>query len=166
MINEIPEFGIKRENEIEVAGGCAVIFDPASEKYAVGLQQDGLYRLFSGGVSPEEDIKTGILREVAEESGLHDFIYAEKLAEAYTHYYNSLKNSNRVGHATCLLIVLKSTDLIPLKLEAHETFTLAWATKDEILSNWGTRNENKDYDHWIYFFDKATEQLKALGHLK
>ena len=30
----IPEFGIKRENEERRDGGCAVVFDPTSQKSA------------------------------------------------------------------------------------------------------------------------------------
>ena len=32
---DILEFGIKRENEERRDGGCAVVFDPVSQKYAV-----------------------------------------------------------------------------------------------------------------------------------
>lgn len=45
----IPEFGIKRENEERRDGGCAFVFDPATQKYAVGEHHDGgLLRLFFG----------------------------------------------------------------------------------------------------------------------
>jgi len=161
----IPEFGTKRENEERRDGGCGIVFDPTSQQYAVGKQtEDGLFRLFSGGVDDSEDIKDGVLREVVEESGLYDFLYVEKIAEALTHYRNTLRNVNRVAHATCFLIVLKSADAKPTQLEEHEKFTLAWATSDQILENWNTRNENKDYDHWIYFFDKAVARAKELGY--
>ena len=161
----ITEFGIKREDEVRVAGGCAVILDPVSQKYAVLKQADnGLYRLPSGGVSPDEDIKDGVLREVREESGLHDFLHVEKIAEAIVHYHNSLKNSNRAGPATCFLVILKSTNLMPLQLEEHENFVLEWHTADEILSDWVARNENKDFDHWIYFFDKSIARARELGY--
>jgi 8-oxo-dGTP pyrophosphatase MutT (NUDIX family) len=162
---EILEFGITREDEVKVAGGCAIILDPKTGKYAVGKQADnGIFRLFSGGVSPEEDIEKGILREVEEESGLHDFLHIEKIAEAITHYYNTLKKSYRAGQATCLLLILKSTDTLPLRLEEHEKFTLDWATAEELLENWKTNNSNKDYDHWIYFLEKAKARLKELGY--
>ena len=92
----IPEFGITREGEERRDGGCGIVFDPASQKYAVGKQtEDGLFRLFSGGVDEGEDIKDGVLREVVEESGLQDFLHVEKIAEALTHYHNSLRNVNR-----------------------------------------------------------------------
>lgn len=35
IMNSIPEFGIKRENEERRDGGCAVVFDPQNQKYAV-----------------------------------------------------------------------------------------------------------------------------------
>lgn len=160
----IPEFGIKRENEERRDGGCAFVFDPVTQKYAVGKQDDGLFRLFSGGVDDNEDIQEGILREVVEESGLHDFLHVEEIAEAFTHYHNPLKNVNRVAKATCLLVILKSASLIPVKLEAHEKFSLDWASSEEILANWKTRNENKDYDHWIYFLKKSVDRAIELGY--
>ncbi len=163
----IPEFGIKRDNEEFRAGGCGVVFDPRSQKYAVGREtKGGLFRLFSGGVDPKEDIREGVLREVIEESGLHDFLYVEKIGEAISHYYNNLRNLNRIAHATCFLVVLKSADLLPTKLEDHEQFSLFWATTEEIISNWKERNENKDYDHWIYFMDMAVKRARELGYDK
>lgn len=163
----IKEFGIKRENEERRDGGCGIVLDPVSQKYAVGEQtKDGLYRLFSGGVDADEDIKAGILREVTEESGLHDFLHVEKIAEALTHYHNNLRNVNRVAHATCFLVILKSTDLKELHLEEHENFTLAWTTADEIFANWEERNQNKDHDHWIYFLKLAVKRAVELGYDK
>ncbi len=51
------EFGIPRENEERRDGGCGFVFDPKSQKYAVGKQHDdGRLRFFSGGVDPKEDI--------------------------------------------------------------------------------------------------------------
>jgi 8-oxo-dGTP pyrophosphatase MutT (NUDIX family) len=162
---EIPEFGIVRENEERRDGGCGIVFDPESQTYAVGEHtDDGLFRLFSGGVDPEEDIQQGVLREIIEESGLNNFKYVEKIAEARTHYRNTLKNVNRVAHATCFLVVLENTDLVEVKLEEHEKFALVWSTAEQILSNWETRNENKDYDHWIYFLKKSVARAKALGY--
>jgi 8-oxo-dGTP pyrophosphatase MutT (NUDIX family) len=164
-MNDIPEFGIKRENEERRDGGCGVVYDPVTKKFAVGRQtKDGLYRLFSGGVADHEDIQEGVLREVVEESGLHDYVYVEKIAEAFTHYHNTLRNVNRVAKATCFLVILKSANLIPTQLEEHEQFVLDWATADEILQNWNQRNENHDYDHWIYFMNKATVRLSDLNY--
>ncbi|MBU1039240.1 NUDIX domain-containing protein [Patescibacteria group bacterium] len=161
------EFGIKRENEERRDGGCGVVFNPASQKYAVGQDYDGgLFRLFSGGVSEGEGIEQGILREVTEESGLHDFLYIEKISQALVRYRNSLKQVNRVGLATCFLVVLKSADLLDTKLEEHEKFSLTWATANEIIKNWEQRNQNKDYDHWIYFLKKAVNRCIELEYDK
>jgi ADP-ribose pyrophosphatase YjhB (NUDIX family) len=124
------------------------------------------WRLFSGGVNDGEDIKDGVLREVTEESGLHDFLYVEEIAEALCHYNNILKNVNRLAHATCFLVVLKDSNLIDTKLEEHEKLTLAWSTPEEIISNWESRNENQGYDHWIYFFKKSIARAKELGYDK
>lgn len=160
----IPEFGIKRENEERRDGGCGIIFDPETRKFAVGRQyENGSLRLFSGGVDTSEDMQAGILREVTEESGLCDFEYVEKIGEALTHYYNTLRNVNRVAHATCLLVILKSREIKFVKLEEHEKFELAWATAEEVLHDFQSRNQNKDNDHWIYFFNKALERLNKLG---
>lgn len=40
MRGTIPEFGIKRENEEHRDGGCGVVFDPKTQKYAVGEKTD------------------------------------------------------------------------------------------------------------------------------
>lgn len=165
--DNIIEFGVKRENEERRDGGCGIVFDPNKQLYAVGRQtKDGLFRLFSGGVDKHENIETGVLREVVEESGLNDFLYVEKIAEAFTHYYNNLRNVNRVGKATCFLVILRSLKLGDLKLEEHEKFYLVWATAAEILANWQARNENKDYDHWIYFLEKSVTRAYELGYDK
>src|ERR1035437_5371913 len=162
----IPEFGIKRENEERRDGGCGVVFDLGSQKYAVGRGETGHLRLFSGGVNSGEEIKDGVLREVTEESGLSDFLYVEKIAEALCHFHNTLKNVDRVAHATCFLVILKSTKLILTQLEEHEKFVLAWASPEEILKNWEDINQNKDYDHWIYFFKKSVNSALELGYDK
>lgn len=163
----LPEFGIKRDNEERRDGGCGVVFDPEKQLYAVGQQfDDGLFRLFSGGVDNNEEIEAGVLREVIEESGLNDFLYIEKIAEAFTHYRNNLRNVNRVAEATCFLVILRSTRLVETKLEEHEKFSLAWATAPEILANWRARNENRDYDHWIYFLEVAVKRAVELGYDK
>ncbi len=161
----IPEFGTKRENEERRDGGCAVVFDPVSQKYAVNKHDaNGLLGLFSGGVEEGEEIQKGILREVVEESGLDNFLYVEQIAEAFTHYHNILKNVNRVAKATCFLVILKSDHQVPVQREAHEKFTLAWATAEEIFENWRARNTEKDYDHWEYFLKKGAARVRELGY--
>lgn len=161
----IPEFGKPRENEERRDGGCAIVFDPAGKLYAVGEHHDGGFlRLFSGGVDPEEDMQEGVLREVVEESGLHDFLHVEKISEALAHYHNRLKNVNRVAHARCFLVILKSTDTVPTKLEEHEKFSLKWVSADELLRHWNSRNQNEDYSHWIYFLGEAVRRIEELGY--
>ncbi|OGJ04280.1 hypothetical protein A3G06_00455 [Candidatus Nomurabacteria bacterium RIFCSPLOWO2_12_FULL_46_14] len=101
---DIREFGIRRENEERRDGGCGVVFDPENQKYAVGRDiTDGRLRLFGGGVDEAEDIEGGVLREITEESGLHDFLHVEKIAEALCHFYSRAKDKNRLAHATCFL---------------------------------------------------------------
>jgi hypothetical protein len=164
--NEILEFGIKRENEERRDGGCAVVFDPNTKLYAVGKHEsDGFLRLFSGGVETEENIKDGVLREVVEESGLNDFLYIEKISEVMTHYYNSLKNVNRVGKATCFLVILGSRHNIGAKLEDHEKFYLDWAKAEDILLNWNKRPEDNRPHHWIYFLNESIKKLKELEYI-
>ncbi len=161
----IQEFGIARENEERRDGGCGIVFDPATKLFAVGKQhENGSFRLFSGGVDPGENITEGILREVTEESGLYNFKYVEKIGEALTHYHNSLRNVNRVAHATCLLVILETSDIKPVSLEEHEKFDLVWATGEDILADFEAPNINKDNDHWIYFFEKATTRIKELNY--
>lgn len=159
------EFGIKRENEERRDGGCAVVFDPETQLYAVGKREtDGLLILFSGGVDASEDIEQGVLREVREEGGLYDFLYVEKISEVLTHYRNTNKNVNRVAKATCFLAILKSKNLVPVQLEEHEKFTLAWAGAKEILEHWRSRNQDEGLSHWIYFLEKAVARAKELGY--
>lgn len=161
MMNlSIPEFGTKRNNEERRDGGCAVVFDPETQKYAVGKHfDDGFLRLFSGGIDSHEDLQVGTLREVTEESGLYDFLYVEKIAEAFAHYHNSLRNVNRVTFVTCFLVILKSRRLKETKLEDHEKFSLYWVSAEEMLKNWEEHNTNGDVDHWIYFFKKAVDRV-------
>ena len=159
------EFGTPRENEERRDGGCAVVFDPATERYAVGERgKDGLLILYSSGVEDGEDMKAGILREVREESGLYDFAHIEKIAEALTHYRNRNKNVNRLAHATCLLAILASADTVPTRLEAHEDFTLRWVTPDALLANWREHNADHGLDHWVYFFGNAVVRAVELGY--
>jgi ADP-ribose pyrophosphatase YjhB (NUDIX family) len=164
MSDKVLEFGTKRENEIRRDGGCAVVFDPKTQKYAVGRCVNGLLILYSGGVEAGEDIQKGVLREVKEESGLHDFEHVEKLVEAMVHYYHSGKKLNRVAFTTCFLAILKSTNLAQLHLEAHENFVLDWAEPDEIIKNWQKYNQNHDHDHWIYFLKKGVSRTQELGY--
>lgn len=161
----LPEFGIKRENEERRDGGCGVIFDPETKKFAVGEESEGgLFITFGGGVNSDEDMMTGVLREVKEESGLYDFLDVYKIAEAVCHYYSKARKVNRIANATSFLIILKSKAMMEIKHEEHEKFTLVWKTADEILTNWKERNEEKDLDHWFYFFGNALKKLEELGY--
>ena len=159
----IKEFGIKRENEERRDGGCAIVYDPHEKKFAVARQHDGVFRIYSGGLEANEDVQEGTLRELKEESGLYDFARVEYLTEALTHYYNSLRKVNRVAHATCFLVIVNSRKTQSVQLEAHETFTLEWATAEDILDNWRKHNQNHDFDHWMYFFECAQGKIKELG---
>lgn len=162
--SSLREFGIKRENEERRDGGCAVVFDPKTQLYAVCVNDiGGAYRLCSGGIAADEDIQEGVLREVVEESGLYDFGHIEKIEQVWTHFHNALKKVNRVALATCYLVVLNSAATRPTQLEAHEKFTLAWKSAPEILENWKERNQNEDYSHWIYLFEKSLVRVRELG---
>ena len=167
MENEenLPEFGIKREREERRDGGCGIVFDPETQKYAVGYRSEGgLLGLFAGGVDDNEDIQKGVEREVVEESGLHNFLYIEKIGAGFAHYYNSLRKVNRVTKSTCFLFILKDRDLIEVKHEEHEKFSLAWATAEEIFVNWESKNKEHNLDHWLYFFKKSIKRAKELGY--
>ncbi len=160
----IPEFGIKRENEERRDGGFAIVFYPGTQKYAVAIQDDGRMRLFSGGVDEGEETAQGILREVIEEGGLHEFAYHEIIGQAFTHYHNWLRNVNRVALATCLLVILKSDDIIPVQLEEHEKFQLTWTTAEELMNNFKTHNKDNNVDHWIYYLKKSVARAIELGY--
>jgi predicted alpha/beta hydrolase family esterase/ADP-ribose pyrophosphatase YjhB (NUDIX family) len=142
-----PETGIKRENEEQRNGGCSVIFDPKTQKYAVALWEDTRFRLFAGGVEEGEGITEGILREATEESGLYDFGYVEIVGIAFTHFYNWRKKVNRSAEATCLLVILNSTQTVDVKQEDHEKLRLAWRSAEEVLENWADHNQEHDLDH-------------------
>lgn len=166
MEENILEFGIKRKNEERRDGGGAVIFDPETQKYAVYRRLDNNWiGLFGGGVDKNEDIEEGVIREVIEESGLNDFSHIEKIDEVIAHYYHSVKKVNRVTRATFFLLVLKSKNLINTALEDHENFILDWVDVEEIILELNSRNNEKNYDHWIYFLEKSTKRLKELGHI-
>lgn len=164
-VEDIPVFGTKRENEERRDGGCAIVFYPETQKYAVYHNlKNGLLGLYGGGFDKGEDEEKGVLRELMEESGLYDFQYVEKIKKVETHYFNSNKGVNRVAFATCFLVILKSPSLKPTQLEEHEKFELVWTDPDKILSIWESRNKNKDFDHWIFFLDKAVSRVKELGY--
>ena len=166
ILKKILEFGIKRENEERRDGGCAVVFDPETQKYAVYENlKNGLLGLYGGGIEKDEAEKDGILRELTEESGLINFLHVEKVYKVYVHYFNSNKNVNRFAFAVCFLVILKNTDCIATKLEEHEKFVLLWKTTEEILENWKQRNQDKDFDHWVYFLEKAVARIKELGYM-
>ena len=88
------------------------------------------------------------------------------MAEALSHYHNNVRNIDRVGYATCFLVILNSIKLQPAQLEEHEKFHLVWVTALEILENWKSRNKEKDYDHWIYFLKKSVNRAIELGYDK
>ena len=159
------EFGTKRKNEERRDGGCAVVFDPKNQKYVayINLKNNHL-GLYGGGFDEGEDEEKGVLRELMEESGLYNFLYIEKIDRVITHYHNINKNINRVAFAVCFLVILKSTDLKSTQLEIHENFKLIYATSEEMIESWNSINENKDYDHWIYFLKKAVNRSIELKY--
>ena len=165
--NKILEFGIKRENEERRDGGCSVVFDPKTQKYAVYENlKNGILGLYGGGFDEGEDEKDGVLRELVEESGLTNFLHVEKIETVLTHYHNNNKNIDRVAKATCFLVILKDSDLQPTQLEEHESFKLIWTIVDEIMFNWKSNNANHDYDHWIYLLEKSAKRAQELGYDK
>jgi ADP-ribose pyrophosphatase YjhB (NUDIX family) len=167
MENEekILEFGIKRESEERRDGGCVVVFDPKTQKYAVYKHpRTKVICLFGGGFDEGENEEDGCLRELREESGLVDFLHTEKIDKAYVHYFNRNKKINRVAYATCVLVILKSLKREKPKLEEHENdFEFMLMTAEEIFNSWKSFNQDHDYDHWIYFLNKAVKRIKELG---
>ena len=164
-LTEILEFGIKRENEEQRDGGCAVVFDPASQKYAVYRNlKNKMLGLYGGGFDEGEDEEKGALRELIEESGLCDFLYIEKIDKVFTHYFNFNKKKNRVALATCFLVILKSTKLKSTEFEEHEEFELEWVNPEDLYSIWKSHSEDKNYDHWVYFLKKSVDRAIELGY--
>jgi len=161
-----PETGTKRGNETKASGGCSVVFDPKSQKYAVARWEKGWYGLFSGGLEPGESEEAAVLRELTEESGLFDFEKVERNVVAYPHYHNSAKNKNRFGSAACYLVILKSSKEHDTNKQPHEQFVLEWHTAEEILQNWSGYNQEKDIDHWIWFLKQAVGRAIELGYDK
>jgi len=163
----ILEFGIKRENSKRRDGGCCVVLDPKTKKYAVYKHpKSNALCLFGGGFNEGENEEEGCLRELTEESGLVDFLHTEKIDKVICHYFNRNKEVYMMANATCFLVVLNSTKRKQPKLEDHEnSFEFIWATDKEIFNSWRSNNSNKDYDHWIYFLGQANEKLKKLGHI-
>jgi len=164
-----PEVGIKKENEEFRSGGCGVVFDPVAQRYAVAhWKRDGKrwYGLFSGGVDDHETLREGVLREIEEESGLHDFVHVEEIGEAFAHYYNAPRKVNRFAKAVCFLAVLKTNASKERKLESHEDFEVEWVTADEILADWKDYNYVQDggIDHWVWFFRQAVGRIIELGY--
>ena len=157
------ETGQKRESEEFRNGGAAVVFDPASQKYAIALHDNGKPLLFAGGVNEGENVFDGVIREVQEESGLCDFKRVEWIETSYAHYFNTAKKVNRVARAECLLIILNSVDARPVALEEHEKFTLGWMSAEEIREWWLTHNEGGGFSHYVRFLDESVARAIELG---
>jgi len=167
MNEDIKEFGLKRENEERRDGGCAVVFDPETEKYGVYMNHKiNILGLFGGGFDEGEDERVGVLRELEEESGLYDFVHIEKIEKVTTHYRNLVKEVNRVAFATCFLVILKSKDRVPTRLESHENLELVWIEPYELIKHWQERNQTENYSHWIYLFKKSVNTAIGLGYDK
>ena len=159
------ETGISYPDEERRDGGCGVIFNPKTQKYAVAQHVNGLVGFFGGGVENNEDLERGVLREVAEESGLGDFDRVERIKTCFTHYYNHQKQMYRSAFATCFLGILKSDAQHGQKLEPHEKgITLAWMTPEEIVGNWESRNKNHDLDHWFIFLRESVVRAIELDY--
>lgn len=169
------ETGEKRKNEEFKDGGAGVVFDPETQKYAVGKWKSGYIAksnmqtvsLFAGGVDTSiEDMQTGVTREVTEESGFYDFKHIEEIERSYPHYHNSAKNVNRYARAVCYLYILNSREQKPLKLEAHENFEVAWMSAQEIKDIWMAHNSDKTFDHYLRFLDESVAMAIELGYDK
>lgn len=163
-----PQTGIERENEEFRNGGAGVVFDPISQKYAVAkwLDHGGALSFYAGGVDEGEDVKTAVVREVKEESGLYDFKEIYFVETSYTRYYNKLKNVNRVARAECYLFILNSVDKKEVTLEEHENFELVWASAEDILTSFRSRNEEGETDHYIRFLMESVGLARELGYDK
>jgi leucyl-tRNA synthetase len=158
------ETGQVRDNEEFKNGGAAVVFDPKTQKYAVASFADGKCLLFAGGVSEGETVHQCILREVEEESGLHNFKHVEWIETSYAHYFNTMKKVNRVARAECLLVVLEDSHTNEVHRELHENFTLAWKSAGEIKKWWMEHNDEDGLKHYIRFLDQSVARAIELGY--
>ena len=159
-----PETGTPHEEAVRRDGGCAVIFDPQQQKYAVGKRFNGLLGLYAGGKEGNESVQEAILREVREESGFHNFTHTETIGTAYAHYFNAVKEKRVCAAATCMLLILEDTDQLPLQLEEHEDLELVWVTADEILKNWEESSHGDgSLDHWRWFLKQSVGRAIELG---
>jgi hypothetical protein len=159
----VPHFGTPRENEEYRGGGCGIVIDTQSQKYAVYQTPEGVTGFFSGGVNKDENIVDGVLREIREESGLYDFADTEIIAEAVAHYHHAGKHLNRIADATLILVRLASAATQPHAREAHENFELAWQTPMEMLQNWKSHNKMDGREHWVWFLKRAAGRAIELG---
>ena len=162
----MPENGIKREDEERRDGGAGIIFDPKRQKYAVPLwpERNNFLGLFAGGVEDEEDEEEGVLREITEESGLHNFKHVEKIGDAFAHYYSGGRKVNRVAKASGYLIILENDEVKETHLEDHEKFTLVWKDPEEIFQNWKEYDKEHGLDHWVRFLHDGVARAIELGH--
>jgi len=62
-----PETGMRRDREEFRPGGCGVVFNPKTQRYAVLKRSEHAFGLCSGGLEEGESIEAGILREIEEE---------------------------------------------------------------------------------------------------
>ena len=159
----MPVTGEPHEGEVRREGGCAIVFDPNTQRYAV-LKRNATYRgLCSGGVDEGEDIIDGILREVREESGLHNFKYIEYIGSAEAHYYNALKDRYMVADAASALVILENAETVERKLEAHEVFETEWVTALEIRDEWRAKG-GRNTEHWLWFLSQGVGRAIELGY--
>ncbi len=164
----MPENGNPNPTETRRDGGAGVIFDPKTQKYAVFLSpiRNNFIGLFSGGTEEGEDEERGVLREVTEESGLHNFKYVEKISQAFAHFYSGGRKSYRSAKASGYLVILEDTDLLPPKHEEHEKFQLVWRTPEEILENWYAYEDLEGIRHWERFLKQGVARAIELGYDK
>ncbi len=160
------ETWIKRDNEEFKDWWAAVVFDPNTQRYAVCELENGLPLLFAWWVSTDELVRDAVLREVVEESWLHNFAYVEHVETCYAHYYNILKNKNRYARSECFLVILQDTHTLLTALEDHEKFTLWWRSAEEIKQIWinYSDNHNNWLDHYLRFLDESVARAIELGY--
>jgi len=162
-----PETGELRKDEVFSDGGCGVVFDPETQKYAMAEWSDGRLNFFAGGPEPEDvTIRDTILREVVEESGLHDFKEDHFICTTYPHYYHTAKKLNRVARAEAHLLILESRDTREVQLMDHEQFVLVWKDADEIREKWESMNQDGGYTHYLMSLRHGVAKAIELGYDK
>jgi leucyl-tRNA synthetase len=151
----IKEFGQPKPNEVDVFGAVIVGYNPKTNKY-LGMRTNKSHvnvRLPGGSINDDETFEDCARRELKEETGYEPKQIFQLGAPILSHYYNSIKDSNRQSFAPHYIAIIEDEPGQAAR-EAHEAdFTNEWFDFDDIykeISAWGP-----DTEHWLYILEQA-----------